>query len=68
MMPTITVTTYGEGGYDPDAPNGNVVETREIEAVKAVTVEQKIASALDAIDTNKASVADVVAALKSAFG
>lgn len=26
-----TVTTYGLGGFDPKAPNGNVVDVREVE-------------------------------------
>lgn len=31
MMPTITYTVYGPGGFDPSLPDGNIVETYEVE-------------------------------------
>lgn len=31
-MSTVTVTVYGDGGYDPDAVDGNVVERYEVDA------------------------------------
>lgn len=39
---TITVTTYGPGGYDPDAKDGNVVAVEEVEVEEApLTPEQQ---------------------------
>ena len=67
-MPLITLTTYGLGGYDPDAPNGNVVEVQEIEmAVPPKSVAEVIADALSDLPHN-ATVADLVSVLRVALG
>jgi hypothetical protein len=54
-----TITHYGEGGYDPAKPNGNVVATEEIELpfeeANAATIRDKIDQAitvLEAADAN----------------
>lgn len=63
-----TITTYGPGGYDPEAPNSNVVEVREIEmAVAPKNAAEVIAEALSDLPHN-ASVADLVSALRAALG
>lgn len=63
-----TITTYGPGGYDPEAPNSNVVEVREIEmAVAPKNAAEVIAEALSDLPHN-ASVADLVSALRVALG
>lgn len=67
-MPLITVTTYGLGGYDPEAPNDNVIEVREIEmAVPPKSAAEVIADALSDLPHN-ATVADLVSALRVALG
>lgn len=67
-MPATTLTTYGKGGYDPDADDHNIVEVREVEIdPSVVTAEEKIVAALAVLDS-RATVTDVVAALKSALG
>jgi hypothetical protein len=62
-MSIVTLTTYGLGGYDPDAPNGNVVEVREVEVQDT---PPSVVEVLDALPTH-ATVADVIAALRQAF-
>lgn len=63
-----TITTYGPGGYDPEAPNSNVVEVRKIEmAVAPKNAAEVIAEALSHLPHN-ASVADLVSALRVALG
>lgn len=48
---TTTVTTYGPGGFDPDAPDGNVVNVEEVEVEEALPTpeEQRIADLEDAL-------------------
>lgn len=43
-MPIITVTTYGPGGYDPDAGDSNIADQREIEVPELrSSVEDRLA-------------------------
>lgn len=70
-MPKVTLTTYGQGGYDPDLPNDNVVAVSEFdqEAIPS-TPDEKLAgirSALDGLPHN-ATVVDLVSALRVALG
>lgn len=50
-MTTTTVTTYGPGGYDPDAEDGNVVAVEEVEVEEAPPTpeQQRIADLEDAL-------------------
>jgi hypothetical protein len=67
-MTTITVTTYGPGGYDPTKPNGNVIAVETCDAPPQVdqpTADDKLAaasSALAAIDS-ATTVSDIVTIL-----
>ena len=58
----ITQVTYGEGGYDPDAPDHNVVSVDEIEVPDPTPQVDDIAQALAALPP------DTLAALRAALG
>jgi hypothetical protein len=49
---SVTIETYGPGGFDPDAANGGVVETVTVpvppEAVNADTLQQRTKAAMAA--------------------
>ncbi len=40
MDETIPTVTYGEGGYDPDLPNANVVEATVLEIVNGIVIAE----------------------------
>ena len=42
----MNVIVYGTGGYDPDAPNGNIVEQYEVPDPEPTPEEQARASAV----------------------
>lgn len=48
----VNEVTYGPGGYDPDKPNGNAVETVPVEVpddlTNRATIQQQAAQALEA--------------------
>lgn len=54
------VTVYGEGGYDPDKPNNNIIEEYEVEdppaPVDEVSVEDRIAELEDQLAALRAQV------------
>ena len=64
-----TLTTYGPGGYDPDAPDGNVVAVQTFDAPPEAppTADQRLSAALEGL-SDDASAADILAALRSALG
>jgi hypothetical protein len=63
-----TLTTYGPGGYDPNAPDGNVVSVRAIDTPDVpLTADQRLSAALEGL-SDDASAADILAALRSALG
>ena len=50
-MTTITVTTYGEGGYKPNAKDKNIVAVEEVEVEESPPTpeQQRIADLEDAL-------------------
>lgn len=66
------VTTYGLGGYDPDAPDGNVVDEREVEVPdlppsaedRIVALESRLDAVAALAEKANATATEVAAAAK----
>lgn len=73
-MADVTVTTYGRGGFDPDAPDGNIAEQRQVEvsdgppsaADRIAALESRLDAVAALAEKASATATEVAAAAKPA--